>query len=115
MFDSILFPVDSVLRLSSITACVSLVQDHPDPRLSQSLFLQLLIGAVASAGGGITAATFDVWTPDWKFGTPAVLKSSWVGSTDVWGGAVTGPSDSHTFHLTCCTDLIHNQPLYTAF
>jgi len=89
MLDSILFPIDSVLRLSSITACVSLVQSHTDPRLSQSLFLQLLIGAVASAGGGITAATFDVWTPDWKFGTPVVLKSSWVACTDVWGGAVT--------------------------
>jgi hypothetical protein len=90
ILDTLLFPIDSVLRLSSITGSLSLLQAHPDPRLSQSLFLQLIIGAVASAGGGVTAATFDVWTPEWKFGTPVILKSNWVGSVDVWGGAVTG-------------------------
>jgi len=90
ILDTLLFPIDSVLRLSSITASLSLLQAHPDPHLSQSLFLQLIIGAVASAGGGVTAATFDVWTPEWKFGTPVILKSNWVGSVDVWGGAVTG-------------------------
>jgi len=89
ILDTLLFPIDSVLRLSSITASLSLLQAHPDPHLSQSLFLQLIIGAVASAGGGVTAATFDVWTPEWKFGTPVILKSNWVGSVDVWGGAVT--------------------------
>jgi hypothetical protein len=90
ILDTLLFPIDSVLRLSSITGSLSLLQAHPDPHLSQSLFLQLIIGAVASAGGGVTAATFDVWTPEWSFGTPVILKSNWVGSVDVWGGAVTG-------------------------
>jgi len=89
MLDTLLFPIDSVLRLTSITSSLSLLQSHVDPRLSQSLFLQLLIGAVACAGGGVTAATFDVWTPEWKFGTPVLLKSGWVGSTDVWAGVVT--------------------------
>jgi len=89
ILDTILFPIDSVLRLTSITTSLSLIQSHSDPRLSQSLFLQLLIGAVACAGGGATAATLGVWTSEWKFGTPVVLKSSWVESVDVWGGVIT--------------------------
>jgi hypothetical protein len=101
MLDTLLFPIDSVLRLTSITSSLSLLQSHADPRLSQSLFLQLLIGAVACAGGGITAATFDVWTPEWKFGTPVLLKSGWVGSTDVWAGIVTG-----TFRLAFFASIV---------
>ena len=49
------------------------------------------------------AATFSVWTPEWNFGTPVVLKNGWVGNVDVWGGVVTGkfllpsPPNSYLF------------------
>jgi len=89
ILDTVLVPIDAILRLTSITTALSLLQSHPDDRLSQSLFLQLFIGSVASAGGGITAATLEVWTPEWKFGTPVVLKGGWIASVDFWGGIIT--------------------------
>lgn len=107
--DTLLFPMDSVLRLTSITASLSFLQSHPDPRLSQSLFLQLIIGAVASAGGGATAATLGVWTPDWKFNTPMVLTSDLVGTTDVWGGMVT----AFTYGLLTASHPTHQYLLQT--
>jgi len=101
---------------------LSLVQSHSDPRLSQSVFLQLLIGAVASAGGGVTAATFGVWTSEWNFGTPVVLKSGWVESVDVWGGIIAAftygllttshPTYQYLLHFLSITS--HPGPVLTA-
>jgi len=122
ILDTVLFPIDSVLRLTSITMSLSLVQSHSDPRLSQSVFLQLLIGAVASAGGGVTAATFGVWTSEWNFGTPVVLKSGWVESVDVWGGIIAAftygllttshPTYQYFLHFLSITS--HPGPVLTA-
>ena len=99
---------------------LSLVQSHSDPRLSQSVFLQLLIGAVASAGGGVTAATFGVWTPEWNFGTPVVLKSGWVESVDVWGGIIAGRFQLTSFisihiPILLIPDSINHQRSHMAF
>ena len=52
----------------------------------------MLLGAIASAGGGLSAGTLKTWTPEWSLGTPPVLKEGagiW-GTVDVWGGALVG-------------------------
>jgi hypothetical protein len=90
ILDTLLFPLDAILRLGSITTTLDLVHTHPNPQLSQSLFLRLLASAVASSGGGVTAATFAVWTPEWHFTTPVFLKGGVVDTVDVWGGMLAG-------------------------
>lgn len=90
ILDTVLFPLDAVLRLGSITTALDLVHTHSDPLLSQSLFLRFIASAVASAGGGVTAATFSVWTPDWRFTTPVFLKGGVVDTVDAWGGMLAG-------------------------
>lgn len=90
ILDTLLFPLDAILRLGSITTALDLVHMHSDPRLSQSLFLRLFASAVASAGGWVTAATLAVWTPEWHFTTPVFLKGGVVDTVDVWGGMLAG-------------------------
>ncbi|EGN97159.1 hypothetical protein SERLA73DRAFT_74862 [Serpula lacrymans var. lacrymans S7.3] len=87
-FDTTLIPIDAILRLGSITSSLSLVHSYPDPRLSQSIFFRLIIGAIASAGGGVTAATFGVWTSEWRLSTPIFLKGSILSTADIWGGSI---------------------------
>ncbi|PBK59160.1 hypothetical protein ARMSODRAFT_1027657 [Armillaria solidipes] len=56
-----------------------------DSKLTSS---PLIIDAVASCGGGVSAATLKRWTSDWNFGTPVFLRS---------GVGIFGP----TFHERC--------------
>ena len=52
----------------------------------------MIIGALASAGGGMTAGTLGTWKNQWGFSTPPVLRAGvgiW-GSLDVWGGSLVG-------------------------
>lgn len=72
----------------------------------------MIIGAIASAGGGLSAATLGSWTPDWSFSTPPVLRAGagWFGTLDVWGGALVGkyfPSISE-FTANIATALIYS-------
>jgi len=90
LLDTLLFPLDATLRLGSITSTLDLVHTHADPHLSQSLFLRLIISAVASAGGGVTAATLAVWTHEWRFTTPVFLRGGVVATIDIWGGMLAG-------------------------
>lgn len=63
-----------------------------DPLLANSPLFHLITGAVASAGGGITAATLSTWTPNWAFSTPVFLRPEadvWA-TLDIWGGALVG-------------------------
>ena len=85
------FP-DAILRTSSVTSSIDLVQNHPDPRLSNSLFLRVLIGAIASSGGSMTAATLGVWTPNWTFSTPIFLRkgTTALSTLDIWAGSLAG-------------------------
>lgn len=86
--DTFLPLIDAILRTGAITSSVNIVRAHPNPAVSSSLFLQLLIGAISSSGGGVSAATFGVWEPTWGLRTPPVLNADWVGSLDVWSGSI---------------------------
>ena len=96
MFDTFLFLPDAILRTGTITSALDTIQSHPDPRLSQSLFLRVLVGAIASAGGGVTAATLNVWTPNWTLSTPVFLRknTSVLSTLDLWAGSLVGMSST---------------------
>ena len=52
----------------------------------------MIVGALASAGGGMTAGTLGTWKSQWGFSTPPVLRAGvglW-GSLDLWGGSLVG-------------------------
>jgi hypothetical protein len=50
----------------------------------------MIIGGLASSGGGITAATLSTWSPSWSFSTPPLFRAGmgFWGSVDFWGGAI---------------------------
>ncbi|KAF9049325.1 hypothetical protein BDZ89DRAFT_1057678 [Hymenopellis radicata] len=89
-----LLPIDALLRTNAVTSTVSLLHapasNAVDPKLSSSPLFHIILGAVASAGGGVTAATLKTWTPEWSFGTPVFLRNGAgvIGSLDVWGGSL---------------------------
>lgn len=52
----------------------------------------MIIGALASSGGGLAAGTLGAWTSQWGMSTPPVFRPGvglW-GSVDVWGGSLVG-------------------------
>ncbi|KAF8310613.1 uncharacterized protein EI90DRAFT_3100093 [Cantharellus anzutake] len=96
--DTVLPMVDAILRTGGITSSIHLALTHPThPQLRSSLFLQLLLGAVASAGGGVLAGTLNVFSAHWSFTTPPFLRSntpsgSFLGTLDIWSGSVSPSS-----------------------
>lgn len=91
----ILFPLDGLLRANAVTLTLGhLSPASPvDPRLKNSIVTHLILGAVASCGGGASAATLGTWTPNWAFSTPVVLRGGGLmGTLDVWGGCLVGES-----------------------
>ncbi|KAF8347555.1 hypothetical protein F5887DRAFT_956305 [Amanita rubescens] len=91
LLDTFLFPLDALLRTNTITATIGLLSNSGvNPVYASSPLAHMLLGAIASAGGGLSAATLKTWTPEWSLGTPPVLKEGagiW-GTVDVWGGAL---------------------------
>ncbi|KAF8632670.1 hypothetical protein AX17_004802 [Amanita inopinata Kibby_2008] len=91
ILDTLLFPLDALVRTGAITAALSLLTTpNINPLYVSSPLTHLLLGAIASAGGGLSAATLSTWTPDWSFSTPPIFRSGsgiWQ-TVDVWGGAV---------------------------
>lgn len=97
LLDTILFPLDALVRTVAITGAITLlsipsqsasVSVHPTLLLSP--LTHMIIGALASSGGGLTAATLSTWTPSWSFSTPPLFRAGtglW-GSVDFWGGAL---------------------------
>ncbi|PFH47578.1 hypothetical protein AMATHDRAFT_151781 [Amanita thiersii Skay4041] len=102
LLDTFFFPLDALVRTTAITAGLNLLNNPSvNPAFVASPLTHLIIGAVASAGGGLAAATLSTWNQEWSFSTPPVLRRGvglW-GSVDVWGGAlvalVYGMSTSH--------------------
>ncbi|KAF8662034.1 hypothetical protein AX16_001220 [Volvariella volvacea WC 439] len=90
--DTILFPVDGLLRTTAVMGALSLLSNpafNVDPKYISSPLTHALLGAVASAGGGYTAATLNAWTSNWSFGTPVFLRGvGLLGTLDAWGGAL---------------------------
>ncbi|KAH8823168.1 hypothetical protein DL96DRAFT_1616846 [Flagelloscypha sp. PMI_526] len=91
ILDTILFPLDAAVRVNSITATLNgLAKSQANPLLTLSPVFHIIIGAVASAGGGVTAGTLSTWTPNWSLGTPVFLRNGagFYGSLDVWAGSL---------------------------
>ncbi|KAF9465960.1 hypothetical protein BDZ94DRAFT_1306685 [Collybia nuda] len=91
-FDTALFPIDALVRTGAITGTLSLLAVSSNspvhPLLVRSPLTHLIIGALASSGGGITASTLSTWSPSWTFSTPPILSAGVWGSVDFWGGAL---------------------------
>ncbi|TFK36307.1 hypothetical protein BDQ12DRAFT_634386 [Crucibulum laeve] len=89
--DTILFPLDALLRTNAVTMTLGLLASPTvNPVYVNSPLTHLILGALASAGGGLSAATLSTWTPNWTVGTPPILRAGaglW-GTLDVWGGAL---------------------------
>lgn len=91
--DTLLFPMDGLLRAISVTATLGLLDNPNVPaafRAMNTLFGHLVLGALASASGGISMATFSLSLPVWQFTTPPILTAGLWSSADVWGGALAG-------------------------
>lgn len=86
--DSALPLFDAILRTGAICGAVNMAVTNPNPAIASSLFFQLLVGAVASAGGGVTATTLGVWNTEWAFRAPPVLRGGFVDTLDLWSGSV---------------------------
>ncbi|KAG6894904.1 hypothetical protein C0992_004042, partial [Termitomyces sp. T32_za158] len=93
LLDTVLFPLDALVRTAAITNTTAYLSPSPASTvpapLRSSITTHLLIGALASAGGGLTASTLSTWSPSWALATPPVLRAPTVWNTmDVWGGAL---------------------------
>ncbi|KAF5310075.1 hypothetical protein D9619_010337 [Psilocybe cf. subviscida] len=88
--DTILWPLDALVRTNAVTSTLGLLYSPTvHPEYQNSALMHLIIGAIASAGGGLSAGTLNAWSANWAFGTPPILRAGagWVGTLDVWGGA----------------------------
>lgn len=93
MLDTILWPLDALLRTNAVVSTLGLLSSHKvHPEYQNSPLTHLIIGGIVSSGGGLTVATLSAWTPNWTLSTPPVLRAGagWVGTLDVWGGALVG-------------------------
>jgi len=91
VLDTFLPPIDGVLRSGAVIGGVTLAKAHPSPAVSQSVFAQLVIGAISAGGGGLVASSLGVWEPDWRLRTPPVLKkggNTFVGTLEFWSGSI---------------------------
>ncbi|KAG6849024.1 hypothetical protein H0H93_011937 [Arthromyces matolae] len=96
LLDTVLFPLDALVRTGAVTGTTAQLASPfsaiAEP-LKGSITTYLIIGAFASAGGGLTASTLSTWSASWSFSTPPVLRAStlvafiWA-SMDVWAGAM---------------------------
>ncbi|KAJ7096409.1 hypothetical protein C8R44DRAFT_644001 [Mycena epipterygia] len=90
--NALLFPLDALLRANSVIHTLSLLAvPSVNPLLVASPLFHFILGAAASAGGGLVGGTLSLWTPNWHFSTPPPLRTGvWgVWSTlDIWAGGL---------------------------
>ncbi|KAF8877941.1 hypothetical protein CPB84DRAFT_1966259 [Gymnopilus junonius] len=108
ILDTVFWPVDALLRANAVTLTLGLFASpnvHPDYR--NSPLAHFLLGAIASSGGGLSAATFSLWSPNWTFSTPPPLRAGagWAGTLDIWGGSLVALIYSSTTHHPAFTSL----------
>ncbi|KAL1757721.1 hypothetical protein FB107DRAFT_272712 [Schizophyllum commune] len=90
LLDTALLPIDASMRTNAVTGALALLQ-HPRtaPELVTSPLFHLILGAAGSAGGGVLAGTFGLWSSEWQFNTPVFLRGGGAMATlDLWGGSV---------------------------
>lgn len=93
--------MDALLRTNAVTSTLSLLYaPNVHREYVSSPFTHMLLGAIVSAGGGFLVSTLGAWNADWAFSTPPVLRSGvgWLGTLDVWGGALVGQYLIFTWH-----------------
>lgn len=88
VIDTSLPLIDAIMRTGSICGAVQLAHTHSNPAIASSLFFQLLIGAVASAGGSVTASTLGVWNQEWSLRVPPFLRGGLIDTLDLWSGSL---------------------------
>lgn len=88
VIDTALPLLDAILRTGAICGSVSMARAHPNPAIASSLFFQLFIGAVASAGGGVSASTLGVWNAEWTLRVPPFLRGGFIDTLDIWSGSL---------------------------
>ncbi|KAJ7045426.1 hypothetical protein C8F04DRAFT_1064735 [Mycena alexandri] len=90
--NTVLFPLDGLLRVNSVIHTLSLLNvPSVSPLLVTSPLFHFILGAAASAGGGLLGGTFSLWTPNWQFSTPPPLRTGVWGfwsTLDIWAGGV---------------------------
>ncbi|KAJ7084301.1 hypothetical protein B0H15DRAFT_848566 [Mycena belliarum] len=91
--NTVLFPFDGLLRANAVIQIVSLLTlPSVNPVLVASPLFHFILGAAASASGGLLGGTLSLWTPNWQFSTPPPLRTGVWGlwsTLDIWaGGAV---------------------------
>ncbi|KAF8960697.1 hypothetical protein BDZ97DRAFT_1665389 [Flammula alnicola] len=120
VIDTILWPLDALLRTNAVTSTLGLLYSpNIHPEYQNSALTHMLLGAIVSAGGGLSASTVGAWTPNWSFSTPPVLRAGagWAGTLDLWGGALvaliySSTTGHHAFSsLHTYTTLILSSPL----
>ena len=83
------FPIiDAICRSGAIVGAISAVRAHSNPLVANSLLAQVIIGGVASVGGGAAAGFFGVWDKEWSIKTPSFLKGGVLATMDLWAGSV---------------------------
>ena len=91
LLDTVLPFVDAIVRSYPIVTAVELVYKHSNPLIRQSLTAQIVVAAVASAGGSAWASALGVWEIDWRFRTPSLLGAGGLmPSVDAWAGVLAG-------------------------
>ena len=90
LLDTVFPALDAATRSGAIIAGVNMVRSHPNPAVANSLFAQLIFGAIGSAGGGAVAATLGAWNSDWALSTPPFLKAGTgvLPTLEIWSGAL---------------------------
>ncbi|KAJ7733755.1 hypothetical protein DFH07DRAFT_845329 [Mycena maculata] len=90
--NAVLFPLDGLLRANSVIHTLSLLSiPSVNPLLVTSPLFHFILGATASAGGGLVGGTLSLWTPNWQFSTPPPLRTGVWGiwsTLDIWAGGV---------------------------
>ncbi|KAF7321355.1 hypothetical protein MKEN_00655700 [Mycena kentingensis (nom. inval.)] len=88
----VLFPLDGLLRANSVLVTLSMLKlPSVNPLLAASPLFHFILGAVASAGGGLLGTTLSVWTESWQLSTPPPLRAGVWGlwsTLDIWAGGV---------------------------
>lgn len=106
--------MDALLRTNAVTSTLGLLYaPNVHPEYVSSPVTHMLLGAIVSAGGGFLVSTLGAWNADWAFSTPPVLRSGagWLGTLDVWGGALVGQYSVSTWH-TNMNSFLNSKSLY---
>lgn len=85
--DTIVPLIDGLTRSFPISGAVAACSIHPNPLIRNSLMYQIILGGISASGGGILVSTLNMFSPEWRFSTPAILSGGFLGSLDFLAAA----------------------------